>query len=185
MLFIIALDGIITTVAGAVIFSYKTLEFQIRQRMEEIAEKERETNEMRRLAETAKLSALQAQINPHFFFNTLNSVTALFPRDPDRAADTVEKLADLFRYTLKSSEETMVPLAEEIEFVRAYLDIEKLRFGKRLEVEEKIAPDSMDLKVPGLLLQPAAIRQTARPKWSSRSRPKGERLHEAQGPHRG
>lgn len=154
IVFIVAVDGIISTIVGAVVFSHKRLEVQIRLRAEALAHKEREALEMRRLVDASKLSALQARINPHFFFNTLNSIAALIPRDPARATETVERLGDLFRYTMKSSEETRVPLSEEIDFVRAYLGIEKLRFGDRLRIVEKVEPNCLDVEVPGLFLQP-------------------------------
>ncbi|MFC2173281.1 sensor histidine kinase [Acidobacteriota bacterium] len=154
MVFVIAFDGLITTILGAVIFSYEQLELEVRRRVKEIEEREREAVQMRRLADSAKLSALQAQINPHFFFNTLNSITALIPRDPSLAADTVERLADLFRYTMHSSEEVLVRFSDELKFVRDYLSIEKLRYGKRLMISEVIAPSSLSFQVPGLCLQP-------------------------------
>jgi signal transduction histidine kinase len=154
MAFIIAVDGIITTIVGAIIFSYKRMELQVRRNLEALAEKDREAAEMQRLVDTSRFSALQAQINPHFFFNTLNSITALIPHNPDLAAGTIERLADLFRYTLKASEEALVPFSEEIEFVQAYLDIEKLRFGDRLRVNKEIEKSCLDWPVPGLILQP-------------------------------
>jgi sensor histidine kinase YesM len=154
MIFIIAVDGIVTTMIGAIIFSYKRMELDIRRQMEALAEKERETAGMERLLDASRLSALQAQINPHFFFNTLNSIAALIPRDPKRAGEVVERLADLFRYTMKSSEETQVLLSEEMAFVRAYLEIEKLRYGRRLRVEERLDEAGLSCRVPGLLLQP-------------------------------
>ncbi|OGL45686.1 MAG: hypothetical protein A2161_08580 [Candidatus Schekmanbacteria bacterium RBG_13_48_7] len=154
MIFLVFVDGIISCIIGAVIFSYKRLELQMREQMMEVMAKAREKTEMQRLVDASKLSALQARINPHFFFNTLNSITILIKRDPSLAVETIEKLADLFRYTLQSSEEIQVPLSKELEFVHAYLDIEKLRFGNRLRIDEKICSQSAKCKIPGLILQP-------------------------------
>ena len=101
----------------------------------------------------SRLAALQANIRPHFFFNTLNTVASLIPVDPDKAEHMLLDLAQLFRAVLKS-EEARVPLAAEIELGRRYLDIEQVRIGDRLQVSWQL-PDSLpELEVPQLILQP-------------------------------
>jgi LytS/YehU family sensor histidine kinase len=102
----------------------------------------------------AELRALRAQINPHFLFNTLNSIASLIRENPDAAEDMTTRLAELFRYTLKGSEHDRVPLAQELAFVRGYLEIERTRFGDRLRVEESTEPGLDAVAVPSLLLQP-------------------------------
>ena len=110
--------------------------------------------EMRELAVAAQLAALRAQINPHFFFNSLNSIAQLISSDPDKAEDCVERLADIFRYMLKRTDEEFVTLAEEIEIAASYLEIERARFGDALRVVREVAPETTAVRLPGLLLQP-------------------------------
>ena len=110
--------------------------------------------ELVELAATAQLAALRAQINPHFLFNSLNSIAQLIRADPDRAEACVERLAEMFRYVLRYGEKDFVPLAEELEMARAYLDIERARFGDRLQVETHIDPPSLQHLIPNLILQP-------------------------------
>ena len=109
---------------------------------------------LRAMATQAELKALKAQINPHFLFNTLNTIAALIHTDPSRAEATVERLAEMFRYVLAGSERGLVPLEEELSFVNGYLEIERVRFGERLRVTREIAPETLDVPVPSLILQP-------------------------------
>jgi sensor histidine kinase YesM len=102
----------------------------------------------------AELRALRAQINPHFLFNTLNSIASLVISDPRAAEDMTTRLADLFRYTLRASEREHSTLGAELDFLRAYLQIERMRFGDRLRLQESIEPGLETLQVPSLLLQP-------------------------------
>jgi len=102
----------------------------------------------------AELRALRAQIHPHFLFNTLNTIAALIHQDPAAAEDTTTRLAEVFRYTLRASDHEHARLADELQFVRDYLTIERVRFGDRLRVEERIESGLDSLLVPSLLLQP-------------------------------
>ena len=103
---------------------------------------------------SARMAALQNQINPHFLFNTLNSVSTLVRVDPDTARELIIKLATILRRLLHSSD-AFVPLQEEIDFIDNYLDIEVVRFGRdKLRVVKELAPDSLDVMVPSMLLQP-------------------------------
>ena len=113
--------------------------------------RERELSE---LAATAQLAALRAQINPHFLFNSLNSIAQLIHDDPDKAEACVERLAEIFRYILHRAEQEFVPLAEELQMTRAYLDIERARFDERLQVETRVDPRSLHQLIPNLILQP-------------------------------
>jgi sensor histidine kinase YesM len=115
-----------------------------------IAEEER----LRAMANEAELKALKAQINPHFLFNTLNTIAALIHSDPAQAEATVERLAGMFRYVLAGSERGLVPLREELAFVDDYLKIEQARFGERLRVNREIASDVLQVPIPSLILQP-------------------------------
>jgi len=110
--------------------------------------------EQERLLLQARMEALQNQINPHFLFNTLNSVSSLVRFDPDTARDLIIKLATILRRLLNSSD-AFVPLREEVEFIDNYLDIEVVRFGRdKLDVVKELDPASLDVMVPSMLLQP-------------------------------
>ncbi len=102
----------------------------------------------------AQLQALQCQLHPHFLFNTLHAISALVHRDPDRADAMIERLSDLLRLTLDKVGAQEVPLAEELEYLQAYLDIVQIHFGGRLEVRQAIDPETLDALVPYLVLQP-------------------------------
>lgn len=120
----------------------------------QLREKERVEQELRALAVQAELKALKAQINPHFLFNTLNTIAALIHTDPALAEASIERLAQMFRYVLAGSERGQVPLEEELAFVDDYLEIERARFGERLQVTREIDPRAVSTPVPGLILQP-------------------------------
>jgi two-component sensor histidine kinase len=105
-------------------------------------------------ATDARLSALQAQLNPHFLFNALNTVAALTRSDPRAAESTVEDLADVLRRTLARSTMRRSTLGDEIEYLRAYLGIEQQRMGERLRVEWDIPPELLPAPILPLALQP-------------------------------
>jgi two-component system, LytTR family, sensor kinase len=109
--------------------------------------------EMSRLVSQAELRALQSQINPHFLFNALNTLFGTIPREASAARRMVLNLADIFRYFLQSNK-TFVPLSEEMQIVRAYLDVEQLRLGDRLRVEIHISEAALELPIPVLSVQP-------------------------------
>jgi hypothetical protein len=104
-------------------------------------------------ASRSELKALRAQINPHFLFNALNAVAGLIPVNPRLAEETVERLAEVFRYSLRRSEEEWVTLGDEAEFVRALLAVEQARYGERLRYAIEIAADVAGVKIPAMSLQ--------------------------------
>lgn len=110
-------------------------------------------SELTRALQSAELRLLKSQLNPHFLFNSLNSVRALIAEDPSRARDAVTQLAGLLRYTLRSDHEELVTLERELETVGDYLALESLRLGDRMRVELDIAADAQDARVPVMLLQ--------------------------------
>jgi hypothetical protein len=120
----------------------------------QVEEKERQEVHLKALATEAELRALKAQINPHFLFNTLNTIAELIHADSEQAEATVERLAEMFRYVLNGSQRGLVPLEEELAFLNDYLAIERVRFGDRLRVAREIAPEALGLLVPSLVLQP-------------------------------
>jgi hypothetical protein len=105
-------------------------------------------------AREAELSALKAQINPHFLYNSLNSISALTSIDPARAREMCVSLADFLRLTLGMGEKSVIPLREELGLLGKYCAIEKVRFGERLTVQEEIQEEAKECLLPPLLLQP-------------------------------
>jgi len=105
-------------------------------------------------AREAELSALKAQINPHFLYNSLNSISALTSIDPARAREMCVSLADFLRLTLGMGEKAVIPLREEVSLLEKYCAIEKVRFGERLNVQEEIQEEAKECLLPPLLLQP-------------------------------
>jgi signal transduction histidine kinase len=116
-------------------------------------EQEKREQELVLNASRSELKALRAQINPHFLFNALNVIAGLIGSHPARAEETVERLADVFRYTLRRSEKEWVRLADEIEFIESYLEIEKARFGDRLQVSVEIGENARDCNIPSMIIQ--------------------------------
>jgi two-component system, LytTR family, sensor kinase len=102
----------------------------------------------------SQLQALQQQLQPHFLFNTLHAISSLVYRDPEKADLMIERLSDLLRITLRKVGVQEVELAEELEYLRAYLDIEQVHFGDRLRIEYRVDVAAMDVLVPTLILQP-------------------------------
>ena len=126
-----------------------------RRRDERISRDQRE-QQLVLSAAKSELKALRAQINPHFLFNALNAIAALIPQKPDRAEQTVEQLADVFRYTVRQADRDWVRLADEIEFVRAYLAVELSRFGERLRVEIGMEAGTENIRIPAMVIQTLA-----------------------------
>ena len=144
---------------------------------------ERQLEEQGRLLLEARLDALQRQINPHFLFNTLNSITSLVRLKPDLAREMIGKLANILRVLLKDRE-AFVPLHEELSFIDDYLAIEVVRFGEKLRVVKEIADETPNVVVPSMLLQPLienSIKHGLEPRINGgtvtlRSRVVGDRL---------
>lgn len=124
--------------------------------LERAQKAEAEQLHLRMLAQDAELKALRAQLNPHFLFNSLNSISALTSVDSKRAREMCLLLSEFLRKSLGLGERKQVALREELDLVRAYLAIEQIRFGDRLKVDWDIAPTSEEAYVPTLILQPLA-----------------------------
>ena len=103
---------------------------------------------------TAQLQALQAQLHPHFLFNTLNAIASLIPEDPTAAEEMVEALSELLRAALQDGRTREVPLRRELDLADQYVRIQQIRFHDRLRVDRDVAADTLDALVPPLLLQP-------------------------------
>jgi len=119
-----------------------------------IARARREREQLQSQATVAELRALRAQINPHFFFNTLNTISYLIETDTGTAVGTVQRLADLFRYTLAATKQERVPFSEELRYVKKYLEIEQLRYDQGLSVTYEIEEETEHIPFPPMLLQP-------------------------------
>ena len=102
----------------------------------------------------ARLKTLEAELHPHFLFNTLHAISTLVHRDPESADRMISRLSDLLRITFDRAGEPKVPLKEEMEFLQKYLDIEQTRFQDRLTVHVHVDPDALDGEVPRMILQP-------------------------------
>jgi two-component system, LytTR family, sensor kinase len=101
-----------------------------------------------------ELSAIKAQLNPHFLYNVFNTISASVPPEQERTRELIADLSDLFRYQLKASRTELVPLAEEMTFVQKYLDLEKARFGERLIVKTEITEGALLENIPSMIVQP-------------------------------
>jgi len=110
--------------------------------------------ELKALIRESELNSLKSQINPHFLFNSLNSISSLTMISPEKAQEMIIKLSGFLRYSLSNKDEKLTALHDEIMNVTRYLDIEKVRFGKRLNVVNNIDEKCFDHKLPGLILQP-------------------------------
>jgi len=145
---------------------------------------EKKLEEQQRLLVEARLAALTSQINPHFLFNTLNSVSSLIRTDPDQARVMLVRLSKVLRRLLRKHE-TFTPLREELSFIEDYLAIEVVRFGDKLQFQKDVAEETLDMLVPSMLLQPL-VENSIKHGLSSkveggtiriRTERKGERLH--------
>ena len=119
-----------------------------------LSEKNAKEAKLESLVKETELKMLRSQINPHFLFNSLNSISSLTVTDPEKARTMVVKLSEFMRYALSRKDEQPVSLKSELENLRLYLDIEKVRFGDKLTTEEQIEPECYDFKLPVMLLQP-------------------------------
>jgi len=138
---------------GLSISTFETLRYKFQAAQLELRTREVERERAYKLLAEARLSSLESRIHPHFLFNTLNSIAALIPSDPQRAEDTVGKLASLLRFSLNANHTGLVPLSQELKVVHDYLEIERTRFGDRIRFDI-VVPDSLDdVPVPPLALQ--------------------------------
>jgi two-component system LytT family sensor kinase len=119
-----------------------------------LSEKKAKEAQLESLVKETELKMLRSQINPHFLFNSLNSISSLTITNPEKARDMVVKLSDFMRYALSRRDEQPVSLESELGNMRLYLEIEKVRFGDKLTTEENIEAECLEFKIPVLLLQP-------------------------------
>ncbi|MCD4773789.1 MAG: histidine kinase [Bacteroidales bacterium] len=121
---------------------------------EDLQEKIKKEVELKALVKEAELNALKSQINPHFLFNSLNSISSLTITDPDKAQKMLIKLSEFIRYSLKHDDIEQSSFKLELENIQKYLDIEKIRFGERLKYVQEIDENCLNFNIPNMLLQP-------------------------------
>jgi two-component system, LytTR family, sensor kinase len=140
--------------SGIFIYVLTILSYFLFASLTNLSEKKSREAKLESLVRETELKMLRSQINPHFLFNSLNSISSLTVTDPEKARTMVIKLSDFMRYALSRKDEQPVSLQSELENLRLYLEIEKVRFGDRLVTEENIDPSCLEVRVPVMLLQP-------------------------------
>ena len=146
--------AIVTTLTfGISISAYELMRSRLEVATLAVRTKERDEAEARRAASEAKLASLESRVQPHFLFNTLNSIASLIPTDPRGAERMTAQLASLLRSSLDAANTPLVPLEDELRIVRDYLDIERVRFGHRVQPELAIEPGLETVLVPRFSLQ--------------------------------
>jgi two-component system, LytTR family, sensor kinase len=124
------------------------------QHYRQLRQRELREADLRRQMVEYELQVLKLQLHPHFLFNTLNGISTLMDRDVKTAREMLLRLSDLLRVALARSRDNEVPLRDELDFVKAYLDLEQMRFGERLRVSMNVDPKTLDVRVPNMLIQP-------------------------------
>uniref|UniRef100_UPI003593E0B5 sensor histidine kinase n=1 Tax=Aquiflexum sp. TaxID=1872584 RepID=UPI003593E0B5 len=120
---------------------------------DQIKSKERQ-EKVQEMAKEAELYHLKQQLKPHFLFNSLNSINSLIKSQPEKAREMVLNLAEFLRGTIKKDDQKWVSISEEKDYLNLFLNIEKIRFGHRLKVDIQVESDTLDMKIPQLLVQP-------------------------------
>jgi len=169
----IAVNALITLTLGISMTLYETQRRRLDALTLALRERELEHERARKMALEARLAALEARLQPHFMFNTLNAISALIEEDPAQAERTVERLAALLRFSLDATERGLVPLAHELKIVTDYLEIERTRFGERLTYAVDVSLDAAACEVPPLAVQTLVENSV---KHAIAPRPEGGRL---------
>ena len=165
---------VVTLTFGISVSFYQEVSARLQMAMLELRTRQVEEESARKLAAEARLASLESRIHPHFLFNTLNSISALIPKDPKRAEDMVLKLASLLRFSLNAQQAGLVPLRQEMEIVRAYLEIEKARFDARLRYTIEVSDDTQSIGVPPLAIESLVENSV---KHVIANRPEGGEVH--------
>jgi len=142
---------LVFAVVSTIIYFYRLQQASMNARLHE---KELDLVKVKQLITQAELQTLQSKINPHFLYNSLNSIASMIHEDADKAEDMTLKLSRLFRYSINSNQENMALVAEEMEIVATYLDIEKVRFGERLAFVIDVGESVKNEHIPRFLIQP-------------------------------
>ena len=142
--------------SNATVYGIQFSVYHLVRHRQRLRQKQQQATELWARAREQELAALKAQINPHFLFNTLNSISATLKQNPDLAREMIARLSSLLRYALDSTDRDTVPLREEVDFVRRYLSLERHRFSDRLtsHVEVEAGESVLETPVPPMILQP-------------------------------
>jgi len=146
--------AVLSNIFGLAMLAYLTVSEKLEKTASRLAEKEVQQQKLLRSKTEAELEALRAKVNPHFLFNTLNTIASLIPEDPQKAEDMVQRMSNLFHYILSAGERGLVPLDMELDFVVEYLEIEKVRLGDRLDYSVDRGESLDGVTIPGMILQP-------------------------------
>lgn len=141
-------------IIGGIIYIFLAFNFYLIFYYEEYRSRKLREAEINQSLKSAELSMLKAQINPHFIFNSLNSVSSLTLTNPAKAHEMVLQLADFLRYSIRENTDQLVSLQKEVEAIKLFLAIEKTRYGNRLQVEIKCNENTYNATLPALILQP-------------------------------
>jgi len=141
-------------IASSVMTMYSILNIRVEEKVARLRAAAEENEQLKRLESEARLASLQAKLNPHFLFNTLNSLAALVYDDPEKAENGIIKLSEVYRHVLSISNRQSVSLAEEVRLIHDYLELERLRFEEKLSYSIDLPPGLAMLQVPGLLMEP-------------------------------
>ncbi|NUQ81435.1 MAG: histidine kinase [Bacteroidetes bacterium] len=147
-------NWMVTLIAGTVVNIYSYYAIRLENLAHELAEKQVNEQRILNLQAKARMESLRARVNPHFLFNTLNSISSLVYTNPELAEDMIQKLANLFRFSLDHEGDDLVDLKRELQIVRNYLDIEKVRLNDRLIYSIEVDPELETMKIPPFLIQP-------------------------------
>jgi two-component system LytT family sensor kinase len=147
----IAFNLTIAIVVCSIMFVYESQKANFKLKLNQ---QELEVTKLKQLKTQAELQTLQSKINPHFLYNALNSIAGLIHLDTDKAEDMTLKLSKLFRYSLNSQQQNLATVKEELEVVNTYLDIEKVRFGDRINFTSHADDSVLDIQIPRFLIQP-------------------------------
>ncbi len=139
---------------GVFLYGLVVLTYYLFESISTLADKKSREAKLESLVRETELKMLRSQINPHFLFNSLNSVSSLTITDPEKARSMIIKLSEFMRYALSRKDDLPVTLESELDNLGLYLDIEKVRFGDRLFLEENIDPGCLRVKLPVMILQP-------------------------------
>lgn len=141
-------------VLGGLIYLVLVLIYYLVSNNQKLQERSQQEEQLKNLVRDTELNLLKSQINPHFLFNSLNSIASLTMSNPDEARDMIIRLSDFLRYSLKHRENEYVPLNEELGRMKDYLAIEKIRFGEKLQYIFNISGECEDFPVPTMIFQP-------------------------------
>jgi len=139
---------------GMLIYTIITMVYLLLNSLRDLQIKNQRMSELNNLVRDAEINALKAQINPHFLFNSLNSIASLTIVSPGKAREMVVKLSEYMRYVIRRNERELMDLSEEMTNINRYLDIEMTRFGERIEVINRVESECSNARIPNMVLQP-------------------------------